>query len=193
MIKTNLERKINFLNKLKNSKKFIHDYEFLLKEMISTLSSNNKIFLCGNGGSASDCNHISAEFTGKFNHDRRPLKVESLCANISHITAVANDFGYEKIFSRLIGDYVNQNDLLICLTTSGKSKNIINALKKTNKLKIKSIVISGKDNQSLNYANYKLVLGSEITPLIQEATMLILHSLCGEIENFFLKRTINNI
>ena len=96
---------------------------------LKTIQNNNKILLCGNGGSASDASNIAAEFVGRFEDDRQPLSAISMNDNISSITAIANDYGFEQIFSRQIQTYGNKNDLLIAISTSGNSNNVIEGAK----------------------------------------------------------------
>ena len=102
--------------------------ETVVDKCISALNSGNKILLCGNGGSASDAQHIAAELSGRFYIDRPPLNAEALHVNSSYLTAVANDYGYEKTYSRMVEAKGKNGDILLAFSTSGKSKNILNAI-----------------------------------------------------------------
>lgn len=176
------------INKLKIDKAFNKKYELIIQLVISTINQQKKIYFCGNGGSAADCNHIAAEFTGRFYKNRQPLQAESLTANISSITAIGNDYGYEFIFSRLIGDYVKPGDLIFFLSTSGKSKNIINAIDRCEKKNIQSILISNNyKNSSKKNKLLNLNLRTNLTPRTQELTMIILHSICEDVEKYFFE------
>ena len=108
--------------------KFIQQLKVAADLLIDTFRNNGKVLLAGNGGSAADCQHIAAEFIGRLNFDIEPLPAIALTANTSNLTCIANDYGYENIFSRQIQALANENDTLIVYTTSGKSKNIIKSV-----------------------------------------------------------------
>lgn len=122
------------------------------------LIKKNLILWCGNGGSASDSMHLSAEFIGRFNKKRKSLNSISLASNSSALTCISNDFGYKNVFSRQIEGLANKNDILISLTTSGNSINIINAIKKAKDLKLKTILFSGNSGgQCLGLNDLELI------------------------------------
>ena len=157
---------------------------FMASEAISeTLINNGKLIFCGNGGSASDSLHLSSEFVGKFQNKRKPLSSISLSSDISNITCIANDFGYKKIFSRQLEAIGKKNDLLICLTTSGNSENIIECLKYAKNNLIKSILLSGiSGGEAKKYSNINLLVPSKNTARIQEMHLLIGQTLCELVE-----------
>lgn len=142
-----------------------------------TISKDNFLFFCGNGGSAADAQHISAELTGKLKKDRRPLKGIVLGSNFSSITSISNDYGYDHVFSReLKGLYISKNDILICFSTSGRSKNIIEAIKAANEIGLKSILFSGsRSNEFKSSASIEINVPSNNTPRIQESHITISH------------------
>ena len=152
-------------------------------EIIKTaLLAQNKVLLCGNGGSASDSNHIAAEFISKFQKERKSLSAISLSANNSIITAIANDYSFEDIFSRQIEGLGNKNDVLIAISTSGKSKNIISALKQAKKQGLKTIFLTGENKTDLD-VDVEINATSKITCEIQEMHIAISHIICEIVEN----------
>ena len=110
--------------------------------IVSALNKNGKIIFCGNGGSASDSQHLAAEFVGRFNKDRISMPAMSLTSDSAVVTAIANDYGYEKVFSRQLEGLGLSNDVIFCISTSGNSKNILEVLKKAKDMSIKSILLS---------------------------------------------------
>jgi D-sedoheptulose 7-phosphate isomerase len=159
----------------------------LTKIILETIKKKNKIIIFGNGGSAADSMHFAAELSGKYKRrDRRSLPVICLCENISSITAIANDFNYSLVFKKQLEGIVNKGDLVIGLTTSGKSKNIIKALKFCKEKKIKSVAILGSNKKFINkYCNFVISVNSNETARIQESHMLIFHIICEILENYF--------
>ena len=153
-------------------------------EIISkTLNEKNTIFWCGNGGSASDAQHIAAEFVGRFTVNRKSLNSISLNTDTSVLSCIANDFGYDKIFSRQLEGLARNNDLLVCLSTSGNSQNIFNALEFARKNNIKSISFLGKDGgKCLNMSDCQIIIPSNNTARIQELHITIGHILCYLVE-----------
>ena len=157
---------------------------YLASEMISDCLRNNGLVMwCGNGGSASDSMHLSAELLGRFKNERKALRSVSLAADSASITCISNDFGYENLFSRQIEGLANKNDILISLTTSGNSVNIFNAIKKAKNLSLKTILLSGNSGgKCLGLSDLELIVPSKSTARIQEMHMLIGHILCENIE-----------
>lgn len=153
---------------------------------IETLRNGNKILICGNGGSASDAQHISAELTGRYKTQRKGLSAIALTTDTSALTAIGNDFGFEQIFSRQVEALANIGDLLIGISTSGNSQNIINALKVAKEMKCKVLGFSGRDGGLMNeICNINVIVPSSDTPRIQEMHILIAHILCQAIDNEF--------
>ena len=153
---------------------------------IQTLQSEGKIVLFGNGGSAADAQHIAAELVGRYKMDRKGLPAIALTTDTSALTAIANDFGYENIFSRQLEALLNKNDLVIGISTSGNSKNVINALDYANQLGVKTIGLSGGDGGVMNeICSHNLVVPSFDTPRIQEMHIFIGHTICHLIDIHF--------
>lgn len=152
-------------------------------KMCHALENNGKIFFCGNGGSSSDSQHLAAEFTGRFKKDRKPLPAIALNADTATITCIANDFGYDQVFSRQLEALGNSSDILIAISTSGNSPNVINAVKKSKEKNIYSIGLIGKDGgKLLNLCDSCIIVKSNDTARIQEAHIFIGHILCTLIE-----------
>jgi len=153
---------------------------------IQTLQSEGKIVLFGNGGSAADAQHIAAELVGRYKMDRKGLPAIALTTDTSALTAIANDFGYENIFARQLEALLNKNDLVIGISTSGNSKNVINALDYANELGVKTIGLSGGDGGVMNeICSHNLVVPSFDTPRIQEMHIFIGHTICHLVDIHF--------
>jgi D-sedoheptulose 7-phosphate isomerase len=171
-------------------KQLIQADEVLL-ETISTvavrctdaLSRGNKIMFCGNGGSAADAQHLAAELSGRFYYDRPPLAAVALTVNTSFLTAVANDYSFDEVFARMVKSIGNQGDVLIGLTTSGNSENVIRAMQLAQVMNILAIGLTGKDGGKIAASSdYLIRVPSTDTPRIQESHILIGHILCEIIE-----------
>jgi len=156
------------------------------KIMVSTLKQGNKILLIGNGGSAADAQHIAAELTGRYKSKRRGLPAIALTTDTSALTAIANDFGYGRVFDRQVEALANQGDLLIGISTSGNSENIISAFNTAKDLGCQTLGMSGKDGGDMNnVCDMNLVIPSDDTPRIQEMHILIGHILCQAVDDAF--------
>ena len=174
-----------FNKRIENFKKINEMQEVILQacEIIKkAISNGNKILLCGNGGSASDCNHIAAEFISRFQKERVPFPAISLSANNSIITAIANDYSFEDIFSRQIEGLAKENDVLIAISTSGKSKNVLRAIEQAKKQGLKTIFLTGI-NKTTAQVDLEINVPSEITCEIQEMHIALGHIICEIIEN----------
>lgn len=152
-------------------------------QCIMTIKKGGKILFCGNGGSASDSAHLSAELVGRYLINRNPYASVSLSSNLSTLTAIANDFGFDNIFSRQIEAIGKKNDVLIAISTSGKSKNILRAIKKAREKKIKVIFLNSIKNKSKNkFSDIEIKVPSLRVDRIQEMHILIGHIICELIE-----------
>jgi len=182
MINKIINNHIEVAQNLTNHSKLI---ESICQITLDALKKNKKIIFCGNGGSASDSIHIVAELVGRFEKDRKGLSAIALSSNIANITAIGNDYGFENIFSRQVESLGEKDDVLFCLSTSGNSRNILNAVKQANKMGIHCIGLSGKDGGKLKTSNQckeLLIVDSNSTARIQEIHILIGHILCSFIE-----------
>ena len=143
------------------------------------LELGNTIFWCGNGGSASESSHLAVELIGRFKNNRRPLPSISLNSDTSAITCIANDFGYDEIFARQLEGLAKEGDVLVVLSTSGKSENILRALRKGKELGVTTIALLGKGGgEAVSLADYPIVVNSSETARIQEIHLLIGHTFC---------------
>ncbi len=154
------------------------------KLMVDTLKNGNKILLCGNGGSAADAQHIAAELTGRYIKERRGLPAIALTTDTSALTAIANDYGYKKVFSRQVEALANQGDLLIGLSTSGNSDTVFVALQEARNTGCRTIGFSGKDGGKIStLCDVNLIVPSDDTPRIQEVHILLGHILCQAVDD----------
>jgi len=180
-IKKEIEESLN-VKKLLLSKS-IDDINKATNILVDAIKNGNKIYLCGNGGSASDSQHIACELVGRMRKNSISVPAFSLATNISTLTALANDFGYENIFSRQLAVYAKKGDVLIVISTSGKSLNIINAVAEARKLSMKIIVMTGKrENELSKMVDLTIKTPSDDTPRIQEAHILIGHIIASILE-----------
>lgn len=149
----------------------------------ATLKNGNKILACGNGGSASQADHLVGEIVGRFLTERKGLPAISLTNSTATLTAVANDYGFEQVFSRQVEALGAQGDLLIALSTSGNSPNVIAAVDAAKKAKIARVALTGGDGGKLApLCDHALVIESDSTPRIQEMHILAIHIICGIID-----------
>ena len=154
------------------------------KLAVETLRAGNKILLCGNGGSAADAQHIAAELTGRYKTERRGLPGIALTTDTSALTAIGNDYGYDRVFDRQVEALANKGDLLIGISTSGNSTNVINALKVAREMGCKTLGLTGRDGGAMNeLCDINLVVPSNDTPRIQEMHILFAHTICQIIDN----------
>ena len=154
-----------------------------IHKIVLAFKNGNKVLFCGNGGSAADAQHLAAEFSGRFYTDRKALPAEALHCNTSYLTAVANDYSFDAIYSRLIDCIGEQGDILIGLSTSGNSKNIVNAFESAKERGMTTIGFTGMTGGQLkSVSDYLINIPSTDTPRIQEAHILIGHIICQLVE-----------
>lgn len=152
-------------------------------EMRATMKRGGKILIMGNGGSAADSQHIAAEIVGRYKKERRGLPAIALTTDTSILTSVGNDYGYDYIFARQIEALCRPEDLVIGITTSGNSKNVVNAIIEANAIGATTVGLTGGTGGKLSeLCRFNLVMPSNDTPRIQEAHIFIGHSLCGLLE-----------
>lgn len=182
-VKRNIEDSIELKTLLLNDSDIIHQVEEIANLMIDCLQNGGKVLFCGNGGSAADAQHLAAELSGRYYFDRPPLFAEALHVNSSYLTAVANDNSFEEIYSRLISAIGNPKDILIGLSTSGNSMNVVNALIAGNEKKMKTIAMTGKNGGKLkDISQITIQIPSQDTPRIQECHMMLGHAICEIVE-----------
>lgn len=151
------------------------------------VKNGKKIYLAGNGGSAADAQHIAAEMTGRFVKERKPIPGMALTTDTSALTAIANDYGYEFVFSRQLEAFAQPGDLFIGISTSGNSPSILNALKVAKMAGCKTIGLSGRGGGKMNnMCDINIVVPAEVTARVQEMHILIGHILCKAVDDLFV-------
>ena len=178
--KSHLETINRVINSMEN------DIEKASIIIVDALKNGNKILLCGNGGSAADAQHIAAELTGRYKTERRGLPGIALTTDTSALTAIGNDYGYDRVFDRQVESLANSGDVIIGISTSGNSKNVINALKLAQEIGCKTVGFTGRDGGAMNeVCDINLVVPSDNTPRIQEMHILFGHTICQLIDNSY--------
>tara|TARA_Y100000766_G_scaffold208966_1_gene180692 strand:+ start:1598 stop:2194 length:597 start_codon:yes stop_codon:yes gene_type:complete len=161
--------------------------------VVKAYKSGDKTRFCGNGGSAADAQHISAELSGKFYFDRPPLDAEALHVNGSFLTAVANDYSFDVVYERMIEAQGKCGDVFVGISTSGNSANVVLAMKKAKEIGMRTVAFTGEDGGEMaNYADYLVAVPSKDTPRIQEAHILIGHIICQIVEQELFGNRDNN-
>ncbi|MCL4306962.1 MAG: D-sedoheptulose 7-phosphate isomerase [Candidatus Thermoplasmatota archaeon] len=160
----------------------------IARRIFDSIKNGGKLVTLGNGGSAADAQHFVAELTGHFSFERRPLAALCLNTNVSSITAIANDYSYDEVFSRQVDALVKSGDVVVGITTSGNSPNVINAIKSANKLGAYTIGMTGKSGGKIKtICNEPVNVESDDTPIIQEMHIAIIHMICLEIDRIIEK------
>ena len=178
-----LNDSFNNIQKVINDKGLVTEIEIVTTKIIQAFKDGNKLLLCGNGGSASDAQHIAAELSGRFIKERKPLYAEALHVNSSYMTAVSNDYGFESTYSRMLEAIGKKGDVLIALSTSGNSENVINAVKMANSLGMLSVGMSGAMGGKIkDLCQHNIIIPSSNTARVQEAHILVGHIFCQIIE-----------
>jgi len=189
--KKNLNFKKEIMKQIEGSitvkEKIIDKYVDIINDVanviINTYQNDKKVLWCGNGGSAADAQHLSCELVSKFYLNRKPLRSIALTTNTSLLTAISNDDSFDNVFERQVEALADKGDVLIGITTSGTSKNIINALKAANEKGIISIALTGENVDEIQeYADYLVPIPSDVTPYVQEAHIMIGHIICYLVE-----------
>jgi D-sedoheptulose 7-phosphate isomerase len=178
-IKTSIDLKTSLLN----NEAILNSVNEAVNKIVATYKNNGKVLWCGNGGSAADAQHLAAELSGRFYYDRPPLFAEALHVNTSYTTAVANDYSYDVIFSRLVKAMGRKGDVLIGLSTSGNSANVIKAFEEARSLGMLTIGFTGETGGKMKAVSDILInIPSTDTPRIQECHMLLGHTICEMVE-----------
>ena len=171
------------ITNISNDNKIISKIEQVVLLCVKAYENNQRILFCGNGGSASDAQHIAAELSGRFLRDRKPLFAEALHVNSSYLTAVSNDYGFEYSYSRILESAGREGDILLALSTSGNSKNVLKAIEKANSIGMISVGLSGLNGGEMqSLCNVMINIASKDTARIQEAHILVGHIICQLIE-----------
>jgi D-sedoheptulose 7-phosphate isomerase len=178
-IKDIVQASIDTKQKLLSDEELLQRIEQVTQAVITAFRSGNKVLFCGNGGSAADAQHLAAEFSGRFYTDRDPLPSEALHVNTSYLTAVANDYSYDVVYSRMVKGMGRKGDVLIALSTSGNSVNIINAVKQAHEIGMITVGFTGESGGKMKgLCDYLINVPSGDTPRIQEAHIMVGHIIC---------------
>ena len=161
-------------------------------EMVKALKNGNRIYFCGNGGSAADAQHLAAEFSGRFYTDRDALPAEALHCNTSYLTAVANDYSYDVVYARLIKGIAQKGDFVVGLSTSGNSANIIKAFEVAREKGVHTVGFTGETGGKMkDLSDYLVNVPSKDTPRIQESHIMLGHIICQLVEEIYFADTKN--
>jgi len=179
-----LNSSVNLRQSLLADQKFQNDFYACIDQIESAFKSDKKLLLCGNGGSAGDAQHIAAELSGRFILDRAPLFAEALHVNSSYLTAVANDYGYDEVYARMTEAMGRKGDVLIGLSTSGNSKNVVKAIEKAKSIGMITVAFLGEHKGEMGeIADHVFQIPSDNTARIQELHITLGHVLCQELES----------
>jgi len=183
-LKRIFKESIEVKSKILNDPKILNTILQVSDDIVKCFEKDGKVLLCGNGGSAADAQHLAAEFSGRFYYDRPPLFAEALHVNTSYLTAVGNDYSYDEIYARLIIAKGRKGDVLIGLSTSGNSKNVVRAFEQARKQGMIIVAMTGETGGKMkDCCDYLINVPSADTPRIQEAHITIGHAICEIVES----------
>lgn len=183
-IRQAIEQSIEVKQTILQTPSLIETIDKVAKRIVEAYSKGNKVLFCGNGGSAADAQHLAAELSGRFYYDRPPLYAEALHVNSSYLTAVANDYSFEDVFSRMIDASGREGDVLIGISTSGNSGNIVKAMETAHKKNMFCVALTGKSGGKMKELSDLLInIPSVDTPRIQESHILVGHIICEIVES----------
>jgi D-sedoheptulose 7-phosphate isomerase len=183
LLKSRLQASIDLKTTLLSNDAILNTVQQIVQDMVTCYRNDGKVLWAGNGGSAADAQHLAAELSGRFYYDRPPLFSEALHVNTSYTTAVANDYSYDVIFSRLVKAMGRKGDVLIGLSTSGNSANVIKALEVANETGMVTVAFTGETGGKMKgLAKYLVNIPSKDTPRIQECHMILGHTICELVE-----------
>jgi len=178
-----IEESLDTHRQILNDKNLLENITVIAGILVKVFRSGKKVLLCGNGGSAADAQHIAAELSGKFMLNREPLFAEALHVNSSYLTATANDYSFDEVYSRLVKAQGVKGDALIGISTSGNSMNVVNALSEARKKAMTAIGFTGKKKSKTDsLCDYLIKIPSENTARIQEGHILVGHAICELVE-----------
>ncbi len=183
-IKSIVQQSVTTKQMLLENEDLLKSIEAIVLEIVLAFRAGNRVYFCGNGGSAADAQHLAAEFSGRFYKDRLALPAEALHCNTSYLTAVANDYGYEHVYARLIEGVGQPGDILVGLSTSGNSVNILEALMKARRKGMTTVGLTGEEGGKMREeCNFLVNVPSKDTPRIQECHIMIGHIICELVES----------
>lgn len=187
--KERISEHLGVISKLREDEGLLKNISEVSQIIVNAYKSGGKLLICGNGGSAADAQHLAAELVSRFFLERKALDAEALTINTSSITAIGNDYGYDVVFSRQVEAKGNANDILVGISTSGNSKNVINAIKAAKDIGMKAVGLTGENNKTeiCRLSDICINVPSRSTPRIQEAHILIGHMICEYVEKTLFK------
>ena len=178
-----IQASIDVKQQVLRNEELIKAIEKVVEVIVKAFQNGKRVYFCGNGGSAADAQHLAAEFSGRFYTDRKALPAEALHCNTSYLTAVANDYGYDVVYSRIIEGIGQSGDVLVGLSTSGNSTNIVKAFEKAREKKITTVGFTGENGGAMRFcSDYLINIPSADTPRIQESHILAGHIICQFVE-----------
>lgn len=186
-IKSIIQSSIDVKGTILKDEAMVEKIKTVAHVVTDAFKAGHRVYFCGNGGSAADAQHLAAEFTGRFYHDREPLPAEALHVNTSFLTAVANDYSYDQIYERMIKAQGRKGDVLFGISTSGNSKNIILAQEEAKRRGMVTVSLTGETGGKMkDSADYLFNVPSTDTPRIQESHILIGHIICQLVEEMMM-------
>lgn len=189
-IKKALTDSIQLKQRVLEDDQMILQLEVLAERITASFKKGGRVYFCGNGGSAADAQHLAAELSGRYYYDRPPLAAEALHVNTSYLTAVANDYSYDEIYARLFIAFGQPADVLIGLSTSGNSKNVLRAFEEARKKGVLTVAFTGESGGTMkNKVDMIFKIPSQDTPRIQEVHMILGHALCEIVEQKMFPRS----
>lgn len=184
-----ISKSIETKERIKTNAALLKTIEDVAREIVKCFNNNGQVLWCGNGGSAADAQHLAAELSGRFYFDREPLNSEALHVNTSYITAVANDYSYDQVYERLIRAKGHKGDVLIGLSTSGNSGNVIKAIEVANQRGLITVGMTGESGGKMKgICKYLINVPSNDTPRIQESHIMLGHIICEVVEEQLFKK-----
>ena len=188
-IKDIIRASIDVKEKVLSNEQLLKTVNDVVDLIVKAFRNGNRVYFCGNGGSAADAQHLAAEFSGRFYTDRNALPAEALHCNTSYLTAVANDYGYDAVYARLINGIANAGDVLVGLSTSGNSSNILKAFETAREKKVITIAFTGDTGGKMApLSDYLINIPSKDTPRIQESHITLGHIICQLVEERFFNK-----
>jgi len=189
MIKKIIQSSIDLRQAVLDDDKLLKAVQSVADAMIAAFSAGGKVLFCGNGGSAADAQHLAAELSGRYYYDRPPLYAEALHVNTSFLTAVANDYSFDEVYARMVKAAGRKGDVLVAISTSGNSPNIIKALRAATEAGMTTIGMTGKDGGKMKtLCSLLLNVPSNDTPRIQEVHIMLGHIVCQIVESTLFPR-----
>lgn len=190
-IESLLESSINVKRKLMTDEELICNIQCMVEDIVSCLKAGGKLVLCGNGGSASDALHFAGEIVGRFMLERNPWPAVVLNSDVATMTSIANDYGYDEVFARQAAAMLQDKDILIGISTSGNSENVLRAMNVAKGKGIKTMALLGKDGGRISHvADLSVVVSSDVTARIQECHITIIHIICELVEKRLIEESV---